>query len=96
MKAYGEVDVLIHVFLSSVLVEGEWSASRSGRFTPVKRPVYLLDNRLRGLRSRSGRYEEVKILYPNGTLIRTYRSLNPKLVAIPTDLPRSMPNPLKH
>jgi hypothetical protein len=33
MKTYGGVDVQIHVFLTSVLV-GEWSASRTGRFTP--------------------------------------------------------------
>jgi hypothetical protein len=31
MKAYGEVDVYIHVFLTSVLVVGEWSTSRSNR-----------------------------------------------------------------
>jgi hypothetical protein len=32
MKMYGEVDVQIHVFSTSVLV-AEWSASRPGRFT---------------------------------------------------------------
>jgi hypothetical protein len=37
MKAYGGVDVEIHVFLTSALVEGEWSASRPCRFTPGKR-----------------------------------------------------------
>jgi hypothetical protein len=36
MKAYGGVDVLIHVFLTSALVGGEWSALRPGRFTPGK------------------------------------------------------------
>jgi hypothetical protein len=34
MKAYEGVDVDIHIFLTSVAVRGEWSASRSGRFTP--------------------------------------------------------------
>jgi hypothetical protein len=27
------VDVLIHIFLTSALVRGEWSTSRPGRFT---------------------------------------------------------------
>jgi hypothetical protein len=34
MKAYGGVDVSIHVFLTSALAGGEWSASRPCRFTP--------------------------------------------------------------
>jgi hypothetical protein len=37
MKVYGGVDVLIHVFLTSALIGGEWSASHPGRFTPGKR-----------------------------------------------------------
>jgi hypothetical protein len=37
MKACGGVDVHIHVFLTSALVGGEWSASRPGRFTPGKK-----------------------------------------------------------
>jgi hypothetical protein len=34
MKAYGGV---IHIFLTSALARGEWSASPPGRFTPGER-----------------------------------------------------------
>jgi hypothetical protein len=37
MKAYGVMDVEIHIFFASALVGGEWSASRPGRFTPGER-----------------------------------------------------------
>jgi hypothetical protein len=37
MKTYGGVDVYIHIFLTSALIRGEWSASRPGRLTPGKR-----------------------------------------------------------
>jgi hypothetical protein len=37
MKAYGGVDVQIHIFLASALAEGEWSASRPDPFTPRER-----------------------------------------------------------
>jgi hypothetical protein len=33
MKAYGGVDVYIHIFLTSALAGGEWSASRPCRFS---------------------------------------------------------------
>jgi hypothetical protein len=33
MKAYGGMDIQIHIFLISALVGGEWSASRPCRFT---------------------------------------------------------------
>jgi hypothetical protein len=39
MKACGGVDVLIHIFLSSALVGGEWSASRPCRFTPGEKAL---------------------------------------------------------
>jgi hypothetical protein len=37
MKAYGGVDILIRIFLTSALVGGEWSASRPCRLTPGER-----------------------------------------------------------
>jgi hypothetical protein len=37
MKKYGGVGVYIHIFLTSALVGGEWSATRPGRFTPGER-----------------------------------------------------------
>jgi hypothetical protein len=37
MKAYGGVDVYIHIFLSLALAGSEWSASRPGRFTSGER-----------------------------------------------------------
>jgi hypothetical protein len=36
MKAYGEVDVYIHIFLTSALAGSEWAASRPGHLTPGK------------------------------------------------------------
>jgi hypothetical protein len=37
MKAYGGVDVQIHILLTSALVRHEWSASWPGRFNPGER-----------------------------------------------------------
>jgi hypothetical protein len=37
MKAYGGVDVQIHILLTSALAGGEWSASLHCRFTPGER-----------------------------------------------------------
>jgi hypothetical protein len=37
LGTYGAVDVENHVFLTSALVAGEWSASHPGRFTPGER-----------------------------------------------------------
>jgi hypothetical protein len=37
MKAHEAVDVQIHIFLTSALVGRDWSASRSGNFTPGER-----------------------------------------------------------
>jgi hypothetical protein len=46
MKTYGEVEVWLHTFLTSALVEGEWSASRPTRFTPGERVPGI--HRIRG------------------------------------------------
>jgi hypothetical protein len=55
------VDVWIHVFFASVLVEGEWSASRLGRFTPLgNRPRYPSERRLAGFHGLSGRRGDVE------------------------------------
>jgi hypothetical protein len=37
MKAYGGMDANIHVFLTSALAGGKWSASRPGPFIPEER-----------------------------------------------------------
>jgi hypothetical protein len=34
MKTYMGVDVYVHIFFTSALVAGQWSASRPCRFTP--------------------------------------------------------------
>jgi hypothetical protein len=68
MKAYEGVDVYIHIFLTSAIAGGEWSASRSDHFTPGERaPRYPLDRRLGGPQSRSGRRGEKEILDHTGT-----------------------------
>jgi hypothetical protein len=41
MKEYGGMDVWKHIFLTSGLVGGKWSASRSGRFTAGERAPVL-------------------------------------------------------
>jgi len=39
MKTYGGMELSRHTFLTSALDGGEWSVSRSGRFTPSERTV---------------------------------------------------------
>jgi hypothetical protein len=67
MKMYGAVEVYLHVFLASEVDGGEWSASRTGRFTTGERaPRYSLDRRLGGPQSRTEHDGEKKIPAPAG------------------------------
>jgi hypothetical protein len=72
MKAYRGVDVQTHVFLTSALVVGDWSASRLGRFDPGKKHPVALDKRFDGSQNRSGR---------RGEKISPYRDSNLELSA---------------
>jgi hypothetical protein len=67
MKTYGGMDVYIHIFLTSALAEGEWSAPRTCRFNSRgKSSQDPLDKRVGGPQSRSGRSGEEKTLDPTG------------------------------
>jgi hypothetical protein len=66
MKAYGSGGIA-PPFLTSALDGGEWLASRPCPFTPQ----YILDRRLGGPESRSGRYgEEKNLLFVPGIEIQ--------------------------
>jgi hypothetical protein len=68
MKTYEGVNVWIHIFSTSALVGGEWSAPHPGPFSPRgKSPWYQLDRRLGGPQNRSGRRGKKKNLAPTGT-----------------------------
>jgi hypothetical protein len=68
MKMYEGVDVQIHIFLTLILVGGEWLVSRPGQFTPGKKsPRYPLDRRLGGSLNEYGQLGEEKNLAPTGT-----------------------------
>jgi hypothetical protein len=71
MKAYGGADILIHIFLTSEPVGGEWSASRPGRFTPGERaPVTHWIGCWVGLRTRLENVEKRKFLTLPGLELR--------------------------
>jgi hypothetical protein len=84
MKAYGVVNVQIHVFLTSTLTGGEWSVSRPGRFTPG---THWTGGWV-GSRAGLDDVERGKVIYSTGTRNPTPRSFSPYLVAIPTALSR--------
>jgi hypothetical protein len=71
MKACEGVDILIHVFLTSVLVGGESSASRVGRLTPGERaPCTHWIGGWVGPRTGLDDMERRKILSPLGLELR--------------------------
>jgi hypothetical protein len=76
MKAYGGVDVYIHIYLTSSLDGAEWSASHSGRFTPGERAPGTLWI-VGWVGPRAGLDDVEKILYPTGTPTPTPRSSSP-------------------
>jgi hypothetical protein len=65
MKAQVGVDVWIHIFLTSALAGGEWSASCPGRFTLGTHWIEGLG----GPQRRSGQFGEEKILDLTGNRI---------------------------
>jgi hypothetical protein len=68
MKTYGVADAWIHIFLTSALVGGAWSASHHGRFMPGERaPWQPLDRRLGRPQSWYEWYGQVTIFDPTGT-----------------------------
>jgi hypothetical protein len=80
--------------LTSALVGGEWLASRSCCFTPMRKiPGYSFDMRLGGGggQSMSVRCGEVKIIDTPRTRTTTARAWSQYPLAIPTDLSR-LPN----
>jgi hypothetical protein len=70
MKAYGVVDLYIHIFLTTALV-GEWSASRPCRFTPEERaPGIHLKGGCVGPTAGLNDVEKRKFLTPPGLELR--------------------------
>jgi hypothetical protein len=76
MNAYGGVDVYVHVFLTSALVGGEWSALTPVRFTPGERVPDT--HQIRDwLGPRAGLDDVEKILDPIGTRTPAPRPSSP-------------------
>jgi hypothetical protein len=87
MKAYARVDVYTHVFLTSALVGGEWSASLSSHFTPGERaPRTQWIGGWVGRRIGLEVLEKRKILDPIGTRTLTAPLSSLKSVATPTPI----------
>jgi hypothetical protein len=87
MKAYEGLDVQIHIFLTSELAGGDWSASCPCR---GKGPLYPLQSKLSGHQNQFECCEEENILdsTTNGTPCPL--SSSPQPVDIVTELPRGL------
>jgi hypothetical protein len=87
MKAYGGVDLKIHIFLTLALAGGEWSASHPGRFTPAERAsgTHCIGGSVDPRAGMDG-LEKRKFLHPPGLGTPTPRSSSPPPVVIPTTL----------
>jgi hypothetical protein len=77
MKANRGMDVEIHIFLTSALAGGEWSASRPCHFTPGKDPPVPIGWEVVWTQRRSERRGEEEILDPTGTRTPTPPSSSP-------------------
>ena len=62
VKMYREMKVLLHAFLSSAVVGGEWLASYPGHSTPNEGPQCPFCRGLDGFHSWSGHHGEEKNL----------------------------------
>jgi hypothetical protein len=82
MMAYKGVRLYPSSFLTSGLDEGEWAASRLGRFILVKKFQYPLNRRLIGTQSRAQRFRNKKIFA--FAMIQISDILAPSLNTIPT------------
>jgi hypothetical protein len=92
MKAYGGRPIAPS-FMTSALDIGEWSASRTGRFTTGEDSRYPLDGRLGGPQNRSGCYGEEKNIAPAGNSTPTVQPVARRYcTCIPTELSRHLPN----
>jgi hypothetical protein len=72
MKAEGGVDVEIHIFLTSALVGGEWSASLPCGFTPGERA-----SGTHWIEGWVGPRASLETVDPTGTQIPTPRPSSP-------------------
>jgi hypothetical protein len=75
MKTYAGTDLWSHVFLTSPLVGG--GQVHAPAVYPQGKSLYQPDTKLGGPQSLSGRYGEVKILYPTGIRTPTPRLSSP-------------------